>query len=167
MADQYFHVRFKLRDLLVAAQADLGLDYAPAVADALTYYWNWAGGRGWSLVSVMGYRDTFSAFTAQEAGNPQLEIISDEHYSVVWRGDDVEGSPDMVSELKDASLDNRFRTVFKELARRGWVEDDNEYFVKEGRGLLSVVDVEEVASAKPHLSAESIADELEDRVEED
>ena len=66
MAEVIQHVRFKLTDLVRAAQAAQDSNQRPSTQEALSYYWNWATSRGWFLVAVANQMDPHSAVISLE-----------------------------------------------------------------------------------------------------
>lgn len=82
-------VRFHISELM---EWLAGREAAAFVAEALTAYFNWAVMRGWRLQSMIGFpvRKAASDFWAGP----------DEVWTVVWVGEDTQGSPDFMPDLE-------------------------------------------------------------------
>jgi len=119
MAEELRHVRFSLSDLIYAVQAFRG-DTTPLSADqALTWYWNWASDRGWKLKMIANQIDSAKLASRIECGS-QFEWAAEEYWNVVWSGEDIQASPDLVSEASVRDLSAAAKLVLSELFKRGW-----------------------------------------------
>jgi len=115
--DRLEHVRFRLRDL-VKLVGVMDANAGGSVPEALTWYWNWAVGRGYTLVSASNQllpHDTFTAVDGHPLG--QVEILSDEIWNVVWRHG---GTPEGSANLLDTPQAVFFSAVTAELRHLGW-----------------------------------------------
>jgi len=156
MAKKFFHVRFRLGDLLRAVGVKLGSGSSPSPSEALTYYWGWASSRGWSIYSAHSqFIPSTSLLTVSD--DSQVEIASDEWWNVIWSAEDAtDGDPDLVASMGRGC---QRAVLFAELESRGWqIDEDLGKLVRDGLGLpIDSVMVSSVANA----SIEELADHLE------
>jgi hypothetical protein len=162
MAAEMRHVRFTLTELIQAVQATCGEAQAPSADEALTWYWNWATNRGWSLRMIANQINSAALATRIERGD-QMEWAPEEHWNVVWCGEDTDGGPDLVAEVGAPLLTEPARMIVHELLRRGWVMRSPggppALFNREGDGAILLADV--LAEADAYGSA-GVAANLED-----
>jgi len=156
---QIQHVRFKLSELINAAQKALSIPHKPTVDEAFSYYWNWARNRKWELVAVANQMDPNQVVLNVEA-SPQLELRNEEFWNVIWQGEDTDGSPDLVAEQfphgVDMTLPGR---VVAALEANGWDEPACELFGRKGYDQIGFAEV--VEACETGKSVEAIVEQLE------
>jgi hypothetical protein len=148
MAKVYFHVRFRLSELIEAAKKALRIESRPAVSDALIFYWNWAAARGWLPVAVTSQMDPNQVILNVER-NPQIELRNEEYWNVVMVGEEVRenGNPDLVEEMGIGQSPLMERAVVAQLREHGWTETAVDEFEKDGYEPIHYSEIVEACSA--------------------
>jgi hypothetical protein len=160
---QIQHVRFSLSNLIDAVKQAKGLSARPPVQEALSYYWNWAIHRGWELVAVTNQMDPRQAILNLE-NTPQLEIRHEEFWNVIWRGEDTDGSCNLVEETGVALQDNSLVSqVFFQLEQEGFERSNKgtHYSFVRGSTEIHPLDIVNACTEDDHsLDAKELAEQL-------
>ena len=165
MAAELRHVRFRLTELIEAVQAVLGGDRTPSADEALTWYWNWAVNRGWTMQMMANQINSAVMATRIEQGG-QMEWTAEEHWNVVWCGEDTGGCPDLVAEAGTLGLSEAARMVVGELVRRGWAVRNREcrrVLISSDGG--SAIPIEAVAAEADYHGLEGVVVNLQEIAE--
>lgn len=170
MARRLEHVRFRLTDLIRAAQKAQGLNRQPTTQQALTFYWNWVNQRGWHLHGMTSQIDPNTTILAVE-NTTQMELRNEEFWNVIWSGEDTDGGPNLVEEMGVSELDKGGpvsqleQNVIQELHRRGWETVRNGgavYYEKPGWENLDYLDLAMACSSEDEVHDNSVLDIADD-----
>jgi len=136
------HVRFKASELIQSLEC-YGKIRRPSISEAMSYYYNWAMSRGWSLVAVIGHVGKELIWVGAGDRTNQLEMLQlDAHYEVVWRGEDVDGTCDFIEAFPSAAA---VVQIIEELENRDWrMHADVDGYTK-GAGLIRGEDIYKIA----------------------
>ena len=116
-------VRFQLSALIGVVSK---LNKRPySATEALRYYQEWAGERGWRVKALGGFQDRDAYASWIEAGD-QVSCLRDETWLIVWEAEEPAGSVDLLAVDLLAEFDASSEAVAKiidALELEGWEDD--------------------------------------------